>query len=942
MSQKICIYGARTHNLKNISLEIPRDKLTVITGLSGSGKSSLAFDTIYAEGQRRYVESLSAYARQFLGQMEKPDVDNITGLSPAISVDQKSASRNPRSTVGTITEIYDYLRLLFAKIGEPHCPKCQKLITRQSPSQITALIFEKPLSKRILILAPIISDQKGEHLNILTRIKKAGFVRFRVDGELHTIKDEIRLDPKKRHSIEIIVDRLNFEDSSAKSQRARLADSVELALKEGNGSLKVVAAEDPKNEQVFSEKFACPACKISLPEISPRMFSFNSPHGACPTCHGLGTKLALNPEAIINPKLSILEGAILVWPNMAESDFYGRILQTVAQEYGFKLQDRWQDLTPQQQRVILEGTDNQEFKIKFDTKRFDGNYATKFEGVIPNIERRYRETDSDFIRLKLEKFMSEEVCATCQGRRLRSEILNVQLKGKNIIEVTDLAITAARKFFQNLKLTTVQQKIANLILQEIDSRLSFLEDVGLNYLTLARSTNTLSGGEAQRIRLATQIGSKLQGVLYVLDEPSIGLHQCDNQRLLKTLLSLRDLGNTVLVVEHDEEIMRAADFLVDIGPGAGRHGGRIVAADSPSKIIKAAQTETGRYLAGKLKIPVPKKRRAGSGKFLKIVGARENNLKNLDVKVPLGCFVGVAGVSGSGKSSLINEILAKRLLNELNRAQKKPGLHTDLIGLENLDKAIVIDQKPIGKTPRSNAATYTSVFNDIRDLFALTPDAKLRGYSAGRFSFNVRGGRCEACAGDGLKKIEMHFLPDIFVACEECGGRRYNRETLDIIYHGKNIAEILEMTTEDALKFLTAQPTIAKKLQTLVDVGLAYLHLGQSATTLSGGEAQRIKLANELAKRSTGSTLYILDEPTTGLHFADVARLLKVLQRLVTAGNTIIVIEHNLDVLKSVDYLFDLGPGGGVAGGEIVAQGTPEEVSRDKKSLTGAFLKKVL
>lgn len=940
MSKKICIFGARTHNLKNLNLEIPREKLVVVTGLSGSGKSSLAFDTIYAEGQRRYVESLSAYARQFLGLMEKPDVDNITGLSPAICVDQKSASRNPRSTVGTITEIYDYLRLLFAKIGQPHCPQCQKLITRQSASQIVTKILQRPLGSRLMILTPIIADQKGEHLSVFGRIKKAGFIRLRVDGVLHTINDTINLDPQKRHTIEIVVDRIVLEDP--KSQRARLADSVELALKEGSGILKIIDVANPKQEQIFSELFACADCGISLAEISPRMFSFNSPHGACPACHGLGTKLTVNAEILFNPKLSIFEGAILAWPNIAESDFYGQLLEAVAKRYNFKLETPWRELTPKQQKIVLEGTGSEEFQINFQTERFLGKYAVKFEGVIPNLERRYRETDSEFMRAKLAKFMLEKTCPVCAGKRLRQEVLSVHLAGKNIIEVTKLSVKAARKFLQNLKLTVFEKKIAHLILQEIDSRLTFLADVGLNYLTLARTANTLSGGEAQRIRLATQIGSKLQGVLYVLDEPSIGLHQADNQRLLKTLLNLRDLGNTILVVEHDEEIMRAADFLVEIGPGAGKHGGQVVAAETPKQLIKSGETVTGGYLAGRLSIPIPKKRRCQTEKFIQILGAQEHNLKNLDVKIPLNSFVGVAGVSGSGKSSLINDILAKRLLNELNGAKQTPGKHADLLGTENLDKVIVIDQKPIGRTPRSNAATYTGIFNEIRKIFALTSDAKLRGYNSGRFSFNVRGGRCESCSGDGLKKIEMHFLPDIFVNCEECGGTRYNRETLEIIYRGKNVAEVLAMTAEEACQFFNLQPAIKGKLQTLVDVGLAYLHLGQSATTLSGGEAQRVKLANELAKRSTGRTLYILDEPTTGLHFADIAKLLKVLQRLVEVGNTVVVIEHNLDILKSVDYLLDLGPEGGEAGGQIVASGTPEEVSQVSASLTGKFLRKML
>ncbi|MCF7845943.1 MAG: excinuclease ABC subunit UvrA, partial [Candidatus Peribacteraceae bacterium] len=975
---------------KNIDVEIPRDKLTVITGLSGSGKSSLAFDTIYAEGQRRYVESLSAYARQFLGLTNKPDVDSIDGLSPAISVDQKSASRNPRSTVGTVTEIYDYLRLLFAKIGEPHCPKCGKKIERQTTSQIVDAIAKMPEGRKILLLAPVVVDRKGEHAAEIEKIKKDGFVRYRVDGKIVTISEELKLDPKKKHTIEIVVDRLVVKDlkpivkklsdgtpiEQPNPDRSRLADSVELALKSGNGVIKVLGVENPPNpassagqapplrkggakqapeiaeetsraggfdEQIFSEAFACPDCEVSLPEISPRMFSFNSPHGACPECHGLGSKLTVDEKKIIpNPDLSIEEGAILPWVTLASTDFYGNILRAVAEAYDFDLKKPWKKMSKAAQEVVLHGTGDERYEISFNGDRFSGEYSTKFEGVIPNVERRYRETDSDFVRNKLERFMLLKDCEACHGKRLRSDVLGITLNEKNIIETTALAISDARKFFVSLKLSPTEKKIANLILKEIDARLSFLENVGIAYLTLDRAANTLSGGEAQRIRLATQIGSKLQGVLYVLDEPSIGLHQRDNAKLIQTLTELRDLGNSVIVVEHDEEIMREADFIVDIGPGAGRHGGRVVCAGTPKEIMQAKNCKTGEYLSGKRQIETPKKRRKGSGKFLKIVGATEHNLKDVEVKLPLGTFIGVSGVSGSGKSSLINFILAKRLLRDLNRSKDVPGAHKDFIGIENLDKAIVIDQAPIGRTPRSNAATYTGVFTDIRDLFASTPEAKLRGYKSGRFSFNVKGGRCEACGGDGLKKIEMHFLPDIYVECEECHGRRYNREALEITYRSKNIADVLEMTVEDAAEFFTAQPAIKKKLDTLVDVGLGYLKLGQSATTLSGGEAQRIKLATELSKRATGKTLYILDEPTTGLHFDDVKRLIEVLQRLVDAGNTMVVIEHNLDVLKSCDYLIDLGPEGGSAGGEIIASGTPEEVAKATKSFTGQYLKKML
>ena len=990
MTEKIRVKGARTHNLKNLDVEIPRDKLTVITGLSGSGKSSLAFDTIYAEGQRRYVESLSAYARQFLGLTNKPDVDSIDGLSPAISVDQKSASRNPRSTVGTVTEIYDYLRLLFAKVGTPHCPNCEKKIERQSTSQIVDTIAEMPEGKKILLLAPIVVDRKGEHQAEIDKIKKDGFVRYRVDGKVVTINEELALDPKKKHSIEIVIDRLVVKNlkpivkklksgetiEQPNPDRSRLADSVELALKNGDGVVKVVGVENPPNpplqkggakqapkvteetnraggfdETVFSETFACADCGISLPEISPRMFSFNSPHGACPDCHGLGSKLTVDEKRIIpNTDLSIEEGAILPWVTLASTDFYGNILRAVAKAHGFSLNKPWKKLSKEAQEIVLRGTGEEQYEVNFNTDRFAGEYSTKFEGVVPNIERRYRETDSDFVRNKLEKFMLLKQCESCGGKRLRRDVLGVRLndpstssgKGKNIIETTALSISDARAFFAKLELSPAEKKIANLILKEVDARLSFLENVGIAYLTLDRAANTLSGGEAQRIRLATQIGSKLQGVLYVLDEPSIGLHQRDNSKLIKTLIELRDLGNSVIVVEHDEEIMREADYIVDIGPGAGKHGGRIVCAGTPKEIMKNKSCTTGAYLSGKKKIEIPKKRRTGNGKFLKIIEAEEHNLKKVDATFPLGTFIGVAGVSGSGKSSLINFILAKRLLRDLNRSKDVPGKHADLIGVENLDKAIVIDQAPIGRTPRSNAATYTGVFTDIRDLFAATPEAKLRGYKSGRFSFNVKGGRCEACGGDGLKKIEMHFLPDIYVECEECGGRRYNREALEITYRSKNIADVLDMTVEEAAEFFSAQPAIKKKLETLNDVGLGYLRLGQSATTLSGGEAQRIKLATELSKRATGKTLYILDEPTTGLHFDDVKRLIEVLQRLVDAGNTMVVIEHNLDVLRSVDHLIDLGPEGGSAGGEIVASGTPEQVAKVAKSFTGQYLKKML
>lgn len=965
------------HNLKNIDVEIPRDKLTVITGLSGSGKSTLAFDTIYAEGQRRYVESLSTYARQFLGVMDKPDVESIEGLSPAISIDQKTAPRNPRSTVGTVTEIYDYLRLLFAKIGRPHCPQCGEVVTKQSVSQIVDKIADLPENKRIMLLAPMVKDRKGEHLKVIEKIKKDGFVRMRIDGQIISIAEEIKLDPNQKHTIEIVVDRLIVKNLKKKivtlnsgqeieepnPDRSRLADSVEITLKYGEGVMALLDA-DTNAEEVFSEHFACIKCGISIPEIEPRSFSFNSPHGACPECHGLGSKLVVLPELVIsNPKLTLEEGAILPWATTtSRMNWHMKMLEAVGKKYGFAMNTKWQDLSEEQKKSVLYGTGEEKYDLSMHTEKFSGNFEAKYEGVIANLERRYLETESDFGRKQIEKFMEVQICPACHGQRLRAEILAVKIGEKNIMDVTTLSIENAREYFLSMMsekdrteeenqivkncaqvpLTVTEYKIGKSILKEIANRLSFLENVGLSYLTLNRSAVTLSGGEAQRIRLATQIGSALQGVLYVLDEPSIGLHQKDNARLIETMIHLRDLENTVLVVEHDEDTMRAADHILEIGPKAGKHGGLVMAEGTPEEIMQNENSVTGQYLSGKLKIEVPKKRRKGTGKFIEIIGATEHNLKNVDAKIPLGCFVGITGVSGSGKSTLINHILSKELARMLNRAQTVGGAHKEIRGVENLDKIIHIDQSPIGRTPRSNPATYTGVFTDVRDLFATTSEAKLRGYKSGRFSFNVKGGRCESCAGDGIVKIEMHFLPDIYVPCEVCKGRRYNTEALEVTWRGKNIADVLDMTVSEALEFFTTIPQIKNKLQTLEDVGLGYIHLGQSATTLSGGEAQRVKLATELSKRATGKTLYVLDEPTTGLHFEDVKKLLSVLQALVEKGNTMLVIEHNLDVIKSVDYILDLGPDGGDQGGLIVAEGTPEVVANVKASYTGQYLAKML
>ncbi len=959
-SGNIVIKGARIHNLKNIDVEIPRDKLVVVTGLSGSGKSSLAFDTIYAEGQRRYVESLSTYARQFLQLMEKPDVDSIDGLSPAISIDQKTAPRNPRSTVGTVTEIFDFLRLLFAKVGTPHCPNCGDKINRQSTSQIVETIAKMPKDKRILLLSPVVRDKKGRHQKVFEQIKKDGFVRVRVDGEVMSVLNIPELDENIKHSIEIVVDRLVVKDFETKYKklssgqkielpnpdRSRLADSIEVAIKAGNGLMMVVDHDSGKID-TYSELFACTKCNINIPEISPRTFSFNSPHGACETCHGLGTKLEIDPELVLpNKSLTLAEGAINPWSaTTSHLTWYNRILEAVAKAYKFSMDVPVGELTEEQIELVLFGTGDRKYKVQIDRHdegAFSGEYNTTFEGVIPNLERRYRETDSDYIRKKIEHYMRILKCPDCKGNRLRPEALSVLIGEKSIIEVTKLSVKEALNFFQNLKLTEMEQEIARQILKEIMNRISFLENVGLSYLTLNRSANTLSGGEAQRIRLATQIGSRLSGVLYVLDEPSIGLHQNDNDKLIKTLISLRDLGNTVIVVEHDIDTMLHADYLLDIGPGAGKEGGEVVSQGTPEEVMKDPNSVTGQYLSGKKEIPVPKKRRKGNGKKLIIKGAKQHNLDNLDVELPLGMFIGITGVSGSGKSTLINDILVKEMSRVIYGSKPLPGKHNSIENIKEIDKIINIDQSPIGRTPRSNPATYTGVFTDIRDLFAQTPEARMRGYKAGRFSFNVKGGRCEACAGDGMKKIEMHFLPDLYVTCDVCKGKRYNNEALEVKYRSKNISEILDMTVSEALEFFQSIPSIKTKLKTLKEVGLGYIHLGQPATTLSGGEAQRIKLASELCKRSTGKTFYVLDEPTTGLHFDDVKKLLDVLQRLVEKGNTVLTIEHNLDVIKSVDHVIDLGPEGGDEGGKIIATGTPEEVAKVKGSYTGQWLKKYL
>ncbi len=938
MNDKITIHGAREHNLKNIDLEIPRDKLIVFTGLSGSGKSSLAFDTIYADGQRRYMESLSSYARQFLGMMEKPDVDEISGLSPAISIDQKTTSKNPRSTVGTVTEIYDYLRLLYARIGIPHCPVCGREIRQQTVDQMVDKVMELPERTKIQILAPIVRGKKGMHQKEFERAKKSGYVRVRVDGNLYDLSEEITLDKNKKHNIEIVVDRLVVRDDI----QSRLTDSLETAIGL-TGGLVVVDVVDGE-EMMFSQNYACPEHNISIEELNPRMFSFNNPFGACEKCTGLGTFMSIDPDLVIPDKSkSIREGAIKAsgW-YYAEGGISQLYFQSLADHYHFSLDTPVKDLPKEIVDILLYGTKGEKIKMVRDTEDVKSTYYTEFEGVANNLERRFRETSSNWMREEITNWMNSVDCPQCHGDRLKKESLSVLIGGMNISQLCRLSVAAMIDFFNNLQLTEKEEMISHQVIKEIRSRLEFLKNVGLDYLTLSRASATLSGGESQRIRLATQIGSSLMGVLYILDEPSIGLHQRDNDKLIDTLRHLRDLGNTVIVVEHDEDTMFASDYIVDIGPGAGVHGGEVVCAGPVDEIMACERSITGQYLSGRKKIPIPEKRREGNGKKLTIKGAAQNNLKNVNVSIPLGTFTAVTGVSGSGKSSLINEILYKGLAAALNQARERPGKHKEIVGLEELDKIIEISQSPIGRTPRSNPATYTGVFTDIRQLFAQTNEAKTRGYDSGRFSFNVKGGRCEACEGDGILQIEMHFLPDIYVPCEVCKGKRYNRETLEVKYKGKNISDVLEMTAEEAYLFFENIPKIARKMKTLCDVGLGYVKLGQSATTLSGGEAQRVKLATELSKRATGRTIYILDEPTTGLHAADVHKLIEVLQTLVDSGNTVVVIEHNLDVIKTADYIIDLGPEGGDRGGEIIATGTPEQVAECEGSYTGKYLKKVL
>lgn len=940
MQDKIYIKGARENNLKNIDLELPRDKLVVITGLSGSGKSSLAFDTIYAEGQRRYVESLSSYARMFLGQMDKPDVDYIDGLSPAISIDQKTTSKNPRSTVGTVTEIYDYLRLLWARVGVPHCPKCGKEIRRQTIDQIVDRIMELPHGTRIQVLSPVVRSRKGEHAKVFEDAKKAGYVRVRVDGIAYDLSEEIKLEKNKKHNIEIVVDRLVIKPDLTR----RLTDSAETAMSLSGGLLYIDLVSSGEMLS-FSQNYACEDCGISLEELEPRLFSFNNPHGACPTCTGLGVQLLVDPDLIMpNPELSIAEGGIVAsgWNNIKGDSISRMYFDALAKRYHFKLTDPINSLPKEAVDAILYGTKGEPLQLRYERSEGYGVIRREFEGIVPNLERRYRETQSPAMRADIEECMSETPCPDCGGMRLKKTALAVTVGGMNIADFCSLSVFKALEFIDGLKLSEKEQIIAERIVKEIKARLGFLTSVGLGYLSLARSAATLSGGESQRIRLATQIGSSLMGVLYILDEPSIGLHQRDNEKLLNTLKQLRDLGNTLIVVEHDEDTIRSADYVVDIGPGAGVNGGNVVCAGTVEDICACPQSITGQYLSGRMKIPVPEKRRTGNGKIIRICGARENNLKNIDVDIPLGKLICVTGVSGSGKSSLINEIFYKTLAAEKNRVKVRPGKCDGMKGLENVDKVIALDQSPIGRTPRSNPATYTGVFNDIRNLFASTQDARLRGYNQGRFSFNVKGGRCEACCGDGLLKVEMHFLPDVYVPCEVCGGKRYNRETLEVKYKGKSIADVLDMTVEEACSFFENQPKIYSKIKTLYEVGLGYVKLGQSSTTLSGGEAQRVKLATELSKKSTGSTVYVLDEPTTGLHVADVHRLINILDKFVDAGNTVVVIEHNLDVIKVADHIIDLGPEGGDGGGELVFAGTPEDCANCPESFTGQFLKPLL
>ena len=942
MSEKknyIKIRGAKENNLKDLSVDIPRDQFVVLTGLSGSGKSSLAFDTIYAEGQRRYMESLSSYARQFLGQMEKPNVESIEGLPPAISIDQKSTNRNPRSTVGTVTEIYDYFRLLYARIGVPHCPECGKEIKKQTVDQMVDELMSLPQGTRIQLLAPVVRGRKGEHVKLFEQAKRSGYVRARVDGNLYELTEEIKLEKNNKHNIEIVVDRLVIREGIEK----RLSDSIENVLKLAEGLLYVDVMDG--EQLTFSQNFACPDCGISIDEIEPRIFSFNNPFGACPECHGLGIKMEFAEDLLIGDSTkSIIDGAVAApgWQSVTDKGSYTRsIMEALAKEYHFDLDTPYHKLSDEVRHMFIYGTDGRSVKVHYRGQRGVGVYDVVFEGLIRNVERRYRETGSETAKQEYESFMLTTPCNVCKGKRLKREALAVTVGNKNISDVTEYSIRDLSSFMGGLQLTSMQQKIGELVLKEIRARISFLIDVGLDYLTLARATGTLSGGESQRIRLATQIGSGLVGVAYILDEPSIGLHQRDNDKLLKTLKNLKDLGNTLIVVEHDEDTMFAADYIVDIGPGAGEHGGKVVAEGTAREIMQVEESITGAYLSGRIMIPVPRERRKPTG-YLTVKGAAENNLKNVNIDFPLGVMTCVTGVSGSGKSSLVTEILYKRLARDLNRARYIPGKHAQMLGIEQLDKVIDIDQSPIGRTPRSNPATYTGVFDQIRDLFAATQDAKMRGYSKGRFSFNVKGGRCEACSGDGILKIEMNFLPDIYVPCEVCGGKRYNRETLEVRYKGKNIYDVLNMTVEEAVRFFENVPSIKRKIETLNDVGLSYLRLGHPSTSLSGGEAQRIKLATELSKRSTGKTIYILDEPTTGLHFADVHKLIEILKRFSETGNTVVVIEHNLDVIKTADYIIDIGPEGGDKGGTVVATGTPEEIARNKKSYTGAYIKKYL